>query len=165
MQSLLSPHVVYAPDDVDAALARVFAPGVRPLRVEDALVEAMLAGWRSQQAARLLKAETVRANEATVRALAEATGSWQWRASDADEFFEDLLARPQRLARTTLRAKARKFAHANASCTLAPPPKRVRARHQYGRLRVVQPGRLDAPTVDASLHAGSDSHRRPGRAS
>jgi surface antigen len=122
--------VVYAPDDVDAALAGVFGPGVRPLRVEDALFEAMLAGWRSQQAARLLKAKRVRANEATVRALAEATGAWpwQWRASDADEFFEDLLARPQRLARTTLRAKARKFAHANASCTLAPPPKRLRAR-------------------------------------
>src|SRR3954451_14679434 len=106
MQSWLSPHGVYAPADVDAALARVFGVGVRPLRLEDALCEAMLAGWRSQQAARYLKPKTVRANEATVRAFLAASGAWpwEWRAADADEFFEDLLARPQRLARTTLRA-------------------------------------------------------------
>ena len=29
---------------------------------------------------------------------------WEWRASDVDEYFEDLLSRPQRLARSTLRA-------------------------------------------------------------
>src|SRR4051794_11827995 len=106
MQSLLSPHGVYGPADVDAALARVFGAGVRPLRLEEALCEAMLAGWRSQQAARYLKPKTVRANEATVRAFLVASGAWpwEWRAAHADEFFEDLLARPQRLARTTLRA-------------------------------------------------------------
>jgi hypothetical protein len=103
MQSLLSPHGVYAPADVDAALARVFGAGVRPLRLEDALCDAMLAGWRSQQAARYLKPKTVRANETTVRAFLGAW-PWEWRAADADEFFEDLLARPRRLARTTLRA-------------------------------------------------------------
>jgi surface antigen len=146
MQSLLSPHVVYAPDDVDAALARVFGPGVRPLRVEDALFEAMLAGWRSQQAARLLKAKTVRANEATVRALAEATGAWpwQWRASDADEFFEDLLARPQRRARTTLRAKARKFAHAKVN-------------------RCITEGRRRFMERYAELEAGAECERLGGR--
>src|SRR3954469_4426629 len=105
MQSLLSPHGVYAPADVDTALARVFGVGVRPLRLEEALCEAMLAGWRSQQTARYLKPKTVRANEATVRAFLAASGAWpwEWRATHADEFFEDLLARPQRLARTTLR--------------------------------------------------------------
>src|SRR3954452_22996528 len=74
MQSLLSPHGVYAPADVDAALARVFGVGVRPLRLEDALCEAMLTGWRSQQAARYLKPKAVRANETTVRAFLEASG-------------------------------------------------------------------------------------------
>src|SRR4051794_14429897 len=106
MQSLLSPHGVYAPADVDAALARVFGAGVRPLRFEEALCEAMLAGWRSQQAARYLKPKTVAANEATVRAFIAGAEAWpwEWRATHAVEFFEDLLARPQRLARSTLRA-------------------------------------------------------------
>jgi hypothetical protein len=52
MQSLLSPHGVYSPQDVDGVLARVFGAGVRPLRFEQALFEAMLGGRRSQQSAR-----------------------------------------------------------------------------------------------------------------
>ena len=52
MQSLWSPHGVYSPQDVDGALARVFGVGVRPLHIEQAMFDAMLAGWRSQQAAR-----------------------------------------------------------------------------------------------------------------
>ena len=42
MQSLLSPHGVYTEADVDVALAHVFGAGVRPLRIESALFEAML---------------------------------------------------------------------------------------------------------------------------
>jgi hypothetical protein len=34
MQSLLSPHGMYSPQDVDGALARLFGAGVRPLHVE-----------------------------------------------------------------------------------------------------------------------------------
>jgi hypothetical protein len=63
MQSLLSPHGVYAVADVDAALARVFGVGVRPLHMEQALFDAMLSGWRSQQAARYIKVKTIEANE------------------------------------------------------------------------------------------------------
>jgi hypothetical protein len=63
MQSLLSPHGVYSPADVDGVLARVFGPGVRPLRLEESLFEAMLDGWRAQQTARYLKAKTIAANE------------------------------------------------------------------------------------------------------
>jgi hypothetical protein len=74
MQSLLSPHGVYAAADVDVALARVFGIGVRPLHMESALFEAMLSGWRSQQAARYLKAKTIRANEVGVRRFAEHVG-------------------------------------------------------------------------------------------
>ena len=55
MRSLLSPHGVYSPEDVDAALARVFGAGVRPLHLEEVVFEAMLTGWASQQAARYLK--------------------------------------------------------------------------------------------------------------
>jgi hypothetical protein len=46
MRSLLSPHGVYSPADVDTALARVFGAGVRPLHIEEAVFEAMLEGWR-----------------------------------------------------------------------------------------------------------------------
>ncbi len=76
MQSLLSPHGVYSPQDVDGAWARVFGVGVRPLHIEQALFEAMLAGWRSQQTARYLKPKSIRANEAGVRAFGEHTGCW-----------------------------------------------------------------------------------------
>ncbi len=68
MRSLLSPHGVYSPTDVDTALARVFGPGVRPLRMEEAVFEAvfeaMLDGWRAQQTARYLKPKTIQHNEA-----------------------------------------------------------------------------------------------------
>jgi site-specific recombinase XerD len=106
MQSLLSPHGIYTAVDVDVALARVFGAGVRPLHVESAVFEAMLSGWRSQQTARYLKAKTIRTNEVCVRRFQEHVGCWpwEWRASHVDEYFEDLLSRPDRLARSTLRA-------------------------------------------------------------
>lgn len=106
MQSLLSPHGVYSPQDADAALARVFGAGIRPLHIERALFEAMLAGWRRQQTARFLKPKTIHANEAGVRAFQDHVGCWpwEWRADHVDDYFEDLLVRPQRLARSTLRA-------------------------------------------------------------
>ena len=96
MQSLLSPHGVYAAADVDVALARVFGVGVRPLHIESALFEAMLSGWRAQQTARYLKAKTIRSNEVGVRRFQEQVGCWpwEWRASHVDEYFEDLLVRP-----------------------------------------------------------------------
>lgn len=107
MQSLLSPRGVYTAADVDVALTRVFGMGVRPLHLESALFEAMLSGWRSQQAARYLKAKTIRSNEVGVRRFQEQVGCWpwEWRASHVDEYFEDLLVRPERLARATLRAQ------------------------------------------------------------
>ena len=106
MHGLLSPHGVYSTQDVDGAMTRVFGAGVRPLHLEQALFEAMIAGWRSQQTARYLKPKSIRANESGVRAFQEHTGCWpwEWRALHADEYFEDLLTRPQRLARSTLRA-------------------------------------------------------------
>jgi integrase/recombinase XerC len=106
MQSLLSPHGVYSPQDVDGALARIFGAGVRPLHIERAVFDAMLAGWRSQQTARYLKPKSIRANETGVRAFVDHTGCWPWEwcASHVDEYFEDLLSRRQRLARSTLRA-------------------------------------------------------------
>jgi hypothetical protein len=78
MRSPLSPHGVYTADDAEVALARVFGAGVRPLRVERAVFEAMLSGWRSQQTARYLKEKSIRANEAAVRRFVEHVGCWPW---------------------------------------------------------------------------------------
>ncbi len=106
MQSLLSPNGVYSSHDIDAAMACVFGAGVRPLRFEAALFEAMVDGWQAQQATRYIKSKTIRANLAAVRSFASHADAWpwQWRALHADEYFEDLLARPKRLARSTLRS-------------------------------------------------------------
>ena len=150
MQSLLSPHGIYAVADVDAALARVFGAGVRPLHMEQALFDAMLSGWRSQQTARYLKAKTIETNESGVRRFAEHVGCWpwEWRASHVDEYFEDLLARPERLARSTLRAyQFRLKAFSEYACDRRYPWS-VIAEREYGR----GPGQL----FDG---------RKPGRAS
>jgi hypothetical protein len=74
MQSLLSPQGVYSPADVDVGLARLFGAGVRPLHLEQALFDAMLSGWRSQQSARYLKAKTIRSNDVGVRRFCRARG-------------------------------------------------------------------------------------------
>jgi integrase/recombinase XerC len=106
MQSLLSPEGVYSPADVDRALARVFGAGVRPLHLEEALFQAMLDAWAAQMTARYIKPKSVRANLSATRSFAAHSGGWpwQWRAQDADEYFEDLLSRPERLARSTIRS-------------------------------------------------------------
>jgi integrase/recombinase XerC len=91
--------------DVDAALARLFGDGVRPLRLEEALFDAVLAGWRAQQAARHLAESTKREREALVRRFREHVGRWpwEWRALDIDEWLEDLGGPPRRLSVSTLR--------------------------------------------------------------
>ena len=91
--------------EVDAALARVFGEGVRPLRLEEALFDAILAGWRAQQAARHLAESTKREREALVRRFRAEVERWpwEWRALDVDEWLEDLGGPPRRLAVSTLR--------------------------------------------------------------
>lgn len=59
-----------------AALALV--DGATPLRVEPALFEAMLSGWRRQQESRRLSPSIVGARERTVRRFTEFTGAWPW---------------------------------------------------------------------------------------
>lgn len=90
----------------EAALSRVFGAGVRPLRLEEAVFEAALVGWRRQQAGRHLREGTTRARELVVRRFRARTGRWPWgwRAIDVDEWMEDLGAPPRRLAVSTLRS-------------------------------------------------------------
>ena len=59
-----------------------------PLRPEAALFEAMLEGWRAQQAARRLSPGIIRARERVVRRFVDFTDGWpwQWRAEQLDAF-------------------------------------------------------------------------------
>lgn len=92
--------------EVDTTLAHLFGDGVRPLRIEETLFDAVLAGWRRQGAARHLAAATLKAREATVRRFQVAAGlwPWQWRAVHVDEWTEDLSSPPRRLSVSTLRS-------------------------------------------------------------
>lgn len=62
-----------------AALSLV--SGASPLRVAEALFEAMLSGWANQQRARRLGASIIGSRERTVRRFVEYTGGWPWQWS------------------------------------------------------------------------------------
>ena len=53
--------------------------GIAQLRPEDATFEAMLRGWRAQQAARGLRSETIEARERLVRRFATESNEYPWR--------------------------------------------------------------------------------------
>ena len=78
--------------------------GVLQLRPEDAMVEAMLRGWRAQQAARGLRADTAGYRERLVRRFQEFTNEfpWQWRPAHVDEWTLTLTAE-RHLAASTIR--------------------------------------------------------------
>ena len=78
--------------------------GVVQLRPEDAMVEAMLRGWRAQQAARGLRADTAGYRERLVRRFQAFTNEfpWQWRPAHVDEWTLMLTAE-RHLAPATIR--------------------------------------------------------------
>ena len=69
--------------------------GVVQLRPEDAMLEAMLRGWRAQQAARGLREDTIAPRERLVRRFGEFTGEypWQWSPGHMDEWSLHLTGR------------------------------------------------------------------------
>ena len=79
--------------------------GVVQLRPEDAMLEAMLSGWRAQQAARGLREDTVADRERLVRRFGEFTGEypWAWSPGHMDEWSLHLTAE-EHLAPSTIRA-------------------------------------------------------------
>ena len=79
--------------------------GVVALRPEDAMVEAMLRGWRAQQTARGLKDDTIGPRERLVRRFLEFTNEypWVWSAGHLDEWSLALTAE-QHLAPSTIRS-------------------------------------------------------------
>src|SRR5260370_17402166 len=68
--------------------------GVVQLRPEDAMVEAMLRGWRAQQRARGLRDDTVVPRERLVRRFLEFTSEypWAWSPGHMDEWSLSLTA-------------------------------------------------------------------------
>ena len=68
--------------------------GVVQLCPEDAMLEAMLSGWRAQQAARGLREDTVADRERLVRRFGEFAGEypWAWSPGHVDEWSLHLTA-------------------------------------------------------------------------
>ncbi|NDL57848.1 tyrosine-type recombinase/integrase [Phytoactinopolyspora mesophila] len=58
--------------------ALVLVDGATPLRVEPALFDSMLKGWRLQQSSRRLSGPLIDGRERLVRRFAEFTGAWPW---------------------------------------------------------------------------------------
>jgi len=79
--------------------------GAVQLRPEDAMFEAMLSGWRAQQAARGLREDTIAARQRLVRRFGEFTSEypWRWLPVHMDEWSLHLTAE-EHLAPSTIRA-------------------------------------------------------------
>jgi integrase/recombinase XerC len=86
--------------ELDAVLADLFGAGVRPLRLEEALFEKLLEGWRFQQSARNLTERTKRGREVLARRVVRdlERWPWEWRPLAVEEWFDDLVIRGARRA-------------------------------------------------------------------
>lgn len=85
--------------------ARLLPSSVALLHPEEAVVEAMLRGWRAQMRSRGLTAATVEARVGMVRRFLAFVGEypWAWRPEDVDEWSTHLRG-PGRISHATLRA-------------------------------------------------------------
>jgi integrase/recombinase XerC len=103
---LVGRAVVTREERARTALATVFGDGVRPLRMNEAVFEAVVAGWLAQQSARHFAESTKRGAVALVRRFRAETGlwPWQWGAIHVDEWLEDLANPPKRRSVGTLRS-------------------------------------------------------------
>src|SRR5664280_2831461 len=90
--------------DLAGAAHLELVSGVVQLRPEDAMVEAMLSGWRAQQAARGLAEDTMAPRERLVRRFLEFTNEypWSWGPAHVEEWTQSLTGE-QRLAPSTIR--------------------------------------------------------------
>lgn len=90
--------------DLAGAAHLELVSGVVQLRPEDAMVEAMLNGWRAQQSARGLQARTMAPRERLVRRFLEFTNEypWNWGPSHVEEWTASLTAE-RHLAPATIR--------------------------------------------------------------
>ena len=88
---------------VPGSAVSVLVSGVSFLAPEEAVLEAMLAGWVAQQTSRLLTATTIEQRVLLVRRLVAFTNAypWTWTPSDVEEWTTALVGRG--LAHSTLR--------------------------------------------------------------
>ena len=90
--------------DLAGAAHLELVSGVVHLRPEDAVLEAMLSGWRTQQTARGLREDTMVPRERLVRRFVEFTNEypWCWLPGHVDEWTQSLMAESH-LAPSTIR--------------------------------------------------------------
>jgi integrase/recombinase XerC len=90
--------------DLAGAARLELVSGVAHIRPQDAMVEAMLRGWRAQQAARGLREDTVGARERLVRRFLEFTNEypWTWMPGHVDEWSLSMTSE-KHLAPSTIR--------------------------------------------------------------
>jgi len=90
--------------DLAGAARLQLVSGVVQLRPEDAMVEAMLKGWRAQQTARGLKEDTIAPRERLVGRFLKFTNEypWSWGPSHVDEWTQSLTGE-KHLAPSTIR--------------------------------------------------------------
>ncbi|HWR48438.1 MAG: tyrosine-type recombinase/integrase [Pseudonocardiaceae bacterium] len=91
--------------DLAGAAHLELVSGVAQLRPEDAMVEAMLRGWRAQQASRGLREATIIARERLVRSFVEFSNEypWRWTPAHVDEWSLSLTGE-RHLAPSTIRS-------------------------------------------------------------
>ena len=91
--------------EVPGAARLELTAGVVHLRPEDAMVEAMLRGWRVQQLSRGLQEDSIAQREQLIRQFLAFTNEypWQWSAAHVDEWSSSLVAE-RRLAPSTVRS-------------------------------------------------------------
>lgn len=72
---------------------QLLAAGVSLLAPEETVLEAMLAGWVTQQRARMLAGHTIEQRQLLVRRFARFSGDypWQWTASDVEDWTAHLV--------------------------------------------------------------------------
>ena len=131
----LARQGVYRDGDAPAVLARVFGAGVRPLRIDEAVFDAMLEGWRRQQLSRGGKLRTVEANAAVVRRVRDHVDAWpwEWQAEHVEAFIAELAVGPPPRRPATLRnyqSRLRMFLGFAADERYPWP---VVCRHEFGR--------------------------------
>ncbi|MGI8873835.1 MAG: tyrosine-type recombinase/integrase [Egibacteraceae bacterium] len=100
----VSPGGVVGRVDLAGAAHLELVSGVPQLRPEDAMVDAMLRGWRAQQTARGLRDDTMFGREQLVRRFVEFTNEypWNWLPGHVEEFTVSLCGE-RRLAPSTVR--------------------------------------------------------------
>ena len=90
--------------DLAGAAHLELVAGVVQLRPEDAMVEAMLRGWKAQQVSRGLREDTITARERQVRQFVGFTNEypWCWTPAHMDEWSLSMVGE-RRLAPSTIR--------------------------------------------------------------